>query len=226
MSWVYWSLVCTPKQCDGLGVLELWIRNLALLAVCFGVDSLWRELIVAKYGESILTWQFNTARIRRMSSEWKKIVEVQDEGISLVGLWERVLMFCFGMTFGVWMFHLLFCFHDCIVLLGIRWLWFDIMCREVLYVMMTGSYFSYVHFAHLNFARLLSEVLVLDALKDRFIGLLMVQPHPRQIAESGEDEVAHILFDCPFARGYGLASGVAKVVLGFLVSKGVWLLLE
>ncbi|KAL4296849.1 hypothetical protein GQ457_12G019510 [Hibiscus cannabinus] len=55
MSRVSWSLACRPKRFGGLGVVDLRVRNLALLAkwswrYAIGHNSLWKSLIFAKYG--------------------------------------------------------------------------------------------------------------------------------------------------------------------------------
>ncbi|KAL4333845.1 hypothetical protein GQ457_07G009460 [Hibiscus cannabinus] len=61
MSRVGWHTICQPKRFWGLGVVDLRLRNMALLAkwawqYALEPDSLWRRLIVAKYGAQVLAW--------------------------------------------------------------------------------------------------------------------------------------------------------------------------
>ncbi|KAL4324943.1 hypothetical protein GQ457_11G024950 [Hibiscus cannabinus] len=79
MARVCWDVVCRPRSVGALGVVDLRVRNLALLskkawryATCS--SSLWRRLIVAKYGEGVPWWRFNVVRSHSMSPIWKGIV--------------------------------------------------------------------------------------------------------------------------------------------------------
>ncbi|KAL4272616.1 hypothetical protein GQ457_13G018320 [Hibiscus cannabinus] len=72
-------MVCRPCHLGGLGVVDLLVRNLALLskwgwryATC--LSSLWRRLIVTKFGKGVPWWRFNVVRSRLMSPIWKGIV--------------------------------------------------------------------------------------------------------------------------------------------------------
>lgn len=57
--WVRWSEVCKPKTEGGLGVRDLRVFNLALLGkwrwrLLSDGSSLWRDIIVARYGREVL----------------------------------------------------------------------------------------------------------------------------------------------------------------------------
>lgn len=58
ISWVRWSKVCQPKEEGGLGVRDIRVVNLSLLAkwrwrMIQGDNSLWMEVLLEKYGPSI-----------------------------------------------------------------------------------------------------------------------------------------------------------------------------
>jgi len=49
INWVKWSVVCQPKECGGLGVKDVCLMNLSLLAkwhwrLLHGENGLWKEL--------------------------------------------------------------------------------------------------------------------------------------------------------------------------------------
>ncbi|KAL4312324.1 hypothetical protein GQ457_01G024220 [Hibiscus cannabinus] len=81
---VGWRTVCKPKRLGGIGVVDLRLRNLSLLAkwACRYAtegDSLWKYLIMAKYGFTIHLWRWKISCPRCMSTVWHQTVQVQDE---------------------------------------------------------------------------------------------------------------------------------------------------
>jgi hypothetical protein len=59
ISWVKWTDICKPKKEGGLGIRDLRLVNLSLLAkwrwkLLTNDDEVWKNLIVAKYGEHVL----------------------------------------------------------------------------------------------------------------------------------------------------------------------------
>ena len=55
INWVRWSLVCKPKEEGGLGVRDVRVVNLSLLAkwkwrLIQGRNALWKEVLVERYG--------------------------------------------------------------------------------------------------------------------------------------------------------------------------------
>ncbi|KAK8589467.1 hypothetical protein V6N12_023874 [Hibiscus sabdariffa] len=81
---VEWDTVCKLKGLGGLGVVNLRLRNLSLLAKwawCYATycESLWKALILAKYGHTVYSWRWQSSRPRNMSIVWRQNVQVQDE---------------------------------------------------------------------------------------------------------------------------------------------------
>jgi hypothetical protein len=59
ISWVKWSVVCLEKSKGGLGVRDIRLVNLSLLAkwrwrLLLPGRPLWKEVLAAKYGSHIL----------------------------------------------------------------------------------------------------------------------------------------------------------------------------
>jgi hypothetical protein len=59
ISWIKWNVVCLPKIKGGLGVRDVRVVNISLLAkwrwrLLFDDNVLWKELIKSKYGESVV----------------------------------------------------------------------------------------------------------------------------------------------------------------------------
>jgi hypothetical protein len=59
ISWVKWTDICKPKQEGGVGIRDIRLVNLSLLAkwrwkLLTNDDEVWKNLIVAKYGEHVL----------------------------------------------------------------------------------------------------------------------------------------------------------------------------
>jgi len=56
INWVNWNLVCQPKELGGLGVKDVRLMNLSLLAkwrwrLLDGEYGLWKEVLVERYGK-------------------------------------------------------------------------------------------------------------------------------------------------------------------------------
>ncbi|MCH81167.1 LINE-1 reverse transcriptase like, partial [Trifolium medium] len=59
ISWVKWADICKPKKEGGLGIRDLRLVNLSLLAkwrwkLLMEGDEVWKNVMVAKYGEGVL----------------------------------------------------------------------------------------------------------------------------------------------------------------------------
>jgi hypothetical protein len=59
MCWVKWDEICKPKKEGGLGVKNLQVMNLSLLAkwrwkLREGGDELWKKVVMAKYGRNVV----------------------------------------------------------------------------------------------------------------------------------------------------------------------------
>ncbi|MCI35538.1 ribonuclease H protein, partial [Trifolium medium] len=59
ISWVRWSVVCQDKKKGGLGVRDIRLVNISLLSkwhwrLLLPGRPLWKDVLVAKYGEQIL----------------------------------------------------------------------------------------------------------------------------------------------------------------------------
>ncbi|GAU44350.1 hypothetical protein TSUD_129240 [Trifolium subterraneum] len=80
IKWVKWSVVCKAKRMGGLGVRDIKIVNLSLLAkwrwrLLLPGNPLWKQVLVAKYGNHILNrviW--SDIRIPSLASKWWKDV--------------------------------------------------------------------------------------------------------------------------------------------------------
>ncbi|KAK8650190.1 hypothetical protein V6N13_139837 [Hibiscus sabdariffa] len=76
---VGWCTVSKPKRLGRLGVVDLRLRNLSLLVkwawrYATEGDSLWKSLIMAKYGSIVHSWHWQTSWSRCMSTVWRQIV--------------------------------------------------------------------------------------------------------------------------------------------------------
>ncbi|KAL4352748.1 hypothetical protein GQ457_06G007230 [Hibiscus cannabinus] len=77
---VSWTRVCIPKAKGGAGVVNLKIKNRALLAKWgwrFATEhgALWRKLIQAKYCCGKRRWAMKVDKLRTMSTVWRGIVK-------------------------------------------------------------------------------------------------------------------------------------------------------
>lgn len=87
ISWVKWSKVCQPKDKGGLGIRDIRLVNLSLLAkwrwrIIQGEDALWKEVLKEKYGAKIgdLMYVKNVNWPRYVSKWWKDIVTIDERG--------------------------------------------------------------------------------------------------------------------------------------------------
>jgi hypothetical protein len=86
ISWVKWSVVCKERKKGGLGVRDIRLVNVSLLAKwrwrLFQPErSLWKEVLIAKYGRSILNeaeWMSPTIPLKA-SSWWKSMINLDKE---------------------------------------------------------------------------------------------------------------------------------------------------
>jgi mannosylglycoprotein endo-beta-mannosidase len=76
MCWVKWEDVCKPKKEGGLGVKNLRLMNMGLLAkwrwkLLEEGDELWKKVLMAKYGSHIVgNANLEVEEFRRVSSVW------------------------------------------------------------------------------------------------------------------------------------------------------------
>jgi hypothetical protein len=81
ISWVKWSVVCKERKKGGLGVRDIRIVNLSLLAkwrwrIILPGRPLWKEVLIAKYGDQIIhqvEWA-NISFPSIVSSWWRSIM--------------------------------------------------------------------------------------------------------------------------------------------------------
>jgi len=87
ISWVRWTKVCQPKHLGGLGIRDIRLVNLSLLAkwrwcIIQGGETLWKDVLREKYGTRMFDicegngggWPSYTSRW------WKYIVIIEDVG--------------------------------------------------------------------------------------------------------------------------------------------------
>lgn len=72
--------MCLPKKLGRAGVVNLKVKNCALMAKCgwrFATErnALWGKVIYYKYGASLHGWRFKTAKPKEISVVWRGIVE-------------------------------------------------------------------------------------------------------------------------------------------------------
>ncbi|KAA3462827.1 putative Transposon TX1 [Gossypium australe] len=77
---VSWKQICSPKEKGGAGVVNLEIKNKALLAKWrwrLEVDkkALWSKVILDNYGTNVTRWRFSANKLKDMSTIWRRIVE-------------------------------------------------------------------------------------------------------------------------------------------------------
>ncbi|TYI38301.1 hypothetical protein ES332_A02G016800v1 [Gossypium tomentosum] len=80
MAKISWNIVCKPKVMGGAGVVNLGIKNRALLAkwswrFAIEKEAMWRKVILAKYESKVQRWRFKTTHPKDMSTVWRGIVE-------------------------------------------------------------------------------------------------------------------------------------------------------
>lgn len=77
---VSWERVCLPKRLGGAGVVNLKVKNSALMAkwgwrFATEKNALWRKVICSKYGVSLQGWRFKSSKLKAMSVIWRGIVK-------------------------------------------------------------------------------------------------------------------------------------------------------
>jgi hypothetical protein len=78
ISWIKWSVVCRERSKGGLGVRDVRLVNISLLAkwrwrLFLPERSLWKDVLVAKYGDHILhEVDWSSARLPPSASSWWK----------------------------------------------------------------------------------------------------------------------------------------------------------
>jgi hypothetical protein len=84
ISWVKWSVVCRDRKKGGLGVRDVRLVNLSLLAkwrwrLLLPDRALWKDVLVAKYGGHILTdVDWSNYRLSPKASNWWKVIALLD----------------------------------------------------------------------------------------------------------------------------------------------------
>jgi hypothetical protein len=74
--WVRWDVICRPKKEGGLGVRDLQLVNISLLAkwkwkLLSHDDELWKDVVVARYGSDVMGKRnLGEIDITRMGSHW------------------------------------------------------------------------------------------------------------------------------------------------------------
>jgi hypothetical protein len=74
--WVKWDVICKPKKEGGLGVRDLRLVNISLLAIwkwklLIRDDDLWKDVVVARYGTDVLGKKnLGELDITRVGSMW------------------------------------------------------------------------------------------------------------------------------------------------------------
>ncbi|WJX31200.1 hypothetical protein P8452_19654 [Trifolium repens] len=83
MSWIKWDVVCLPKKKGGLGVRDVRVVNISLLAkwrwrLLSDDNTIWKEVIKAKYGEGVIgkTLLEDEFRPRNSSLWWKDVCSI------------------------------------------------------------------------------------------------------------------------------------------------------
>ncbi|PNY14484.1 cysteine-rich receptor-like protein kinase, partial [Trifolium pratense] len=88
ISWVKWEDVCKPKSVGGLGVRDLRLTNISLLAkwrwkLLQPHDELWKDIVVAKYGNGVVGRNsLGEAQISRFGSTWWRNICLLDNNSS------------------------------------------------------------------------------------------------------------------------------------------------
>ncbi|KAK8612197.1 hypothetical protein V6N13_092316 [Hibiscus sabdariffa] len=84
---INWLRVCSSKKVGGAGIVNIQVKNRALLAKwCWRFakepKAIWRRFIMEKYGSSRHSWMMSLASSRNMSLIWKGIVHnMKDEEV-------------------------------------------------------------------------------------------------------------------------------------------------
>jgi len=87
INWVKWKTVCQEKENGGVGVKDIRVMNISLLAkwrwrLLDGEKALWKSVLVKKYGENVesVLQGSNMVWPRHSSLWWKDVVKLGDFG--------------------------------------------------------------------------------------------------------------------------------------------------
>lgn len=80
MERVCWDKVCLSKKLEGIGVVNLKVKNRTFMVKCSWrfvteKNALWRKVIKSKYGSSTQNWRFKMSKPKKMTVVWCGIVE-------------------------------------------------------------------------------------------------------------------------------------------------------
>ena len=80
---VNWEVVCADKNKGGLGLRKLVLLNKALLGkwiwrLASNKDNLWKQVIMAKYGQECHGWRTKKANRAFGVGVWKEILKETD----------------------------------------------------------------------------------------------------------------------------------------------------
>jgi hypothetical protein len=84
---VKWTEICKPKKDGGLGIRDLRLVNLSLLAkwrwrLLLDGEELWKGVVVARYGEDVLgNERLDSTLFRNGCSSWWKDLCGSDKGV-------------------------------------------------------------------------------------------------------------------------------------------------
>lgn len=89
--WVAWRKICLPKKLGGLGVKDLHLFNLSLLAkwrwrFCTDFSAIWRDLLIFRYGDGVLRCG-NHTQIPQQGSTWMKDLFLLEHGRGVPNEW-------------------------------------------------------------------------------------------------------------------------------------------
>ncbi|GLU23277.1 hypothetical protein SLE2022_392990 [Rubroshorea leprosula] len=85
LAWLSWEKVCRNRSEGGLRVPNLDCRNIAMLGKWWDrfvkeKGSLWKKVVIDKYYGGGLVWDINQTQLRNVSTLWRNIVKLGDEG--------------------------------------------------------------------------------------------------------------------------------------------------
>jgi hypothetical protein len=102
MCWVKWEDICKPKKEGGLGVKNLCVMNLSLLAkwrwkLLLEGNELWKKVVMAKYGSNVVgNVNLEEFELRGVASVWwRDDVCRMDRGVGWFAV-DEILEGCVG----------------------------------------------------------------------------------------------------------------------------------
>jgi hypothetical protein len=102
MCWVKWEDICKPKKEGGLGVKNLRVMNLSLLAkwrwkLLLEGNELWKKVVMAKYGSNVVgNVNLEEFELRGVASVWwRDDVCRMDRGVGWFAV-DEILEGCVG----------------------------------------------------------------------------------------------------------------------------------